>query len=347
MSKSIDISSLWEAQADRLMLDVRSPGEFHKGHIPNTVNLPLFSNDERAEVGTIYKQVNPEEALIRGLEVVGPKMGELVRQAKRICPTRKVIVHCWRGGKRSFSLAWLLGIAGFDVLILKGGYKAYRNFIHKEFEERKLNMLVLGGKTGCGKTEILKEIEKHGEQLIDLEGLAHHKGSAFGSIGEEDQPTVEQFENNLYEVFRKVNADQRVWVENESKSIGRVYIPEGFWKQFKAAPLINIELPFERRLDFLVESYGACNYEELAQAFQKIKKRLGGQHLKAAIEALSNNDLKTAAGIALKYYDKSYQYMLDNNNSPDIQLLSFENEPNSLIAKHLVKLEPHATRENV
>ena len=337
MAKSIDISTLWDEQTNQLIIDVRSPGEFEKGHIPNAINIPLFTNDERAEVGTIYKQVGKEEALLKGLEFVGPKMAAIVKEVKNKCPNRKLFIHCWRGGQRSQSVAWLLTTAGFEVSVIKGGYKAYRNYILKTFTDTKLNMLVLGGRTGCGKTEILHELENQEEQLIDLEGLANHKGSAFGAIGEFDQPTVEQFENNLYEVFRNIDLKKLVWVENESKSIGRVYIPEGFWTQLKEAPLINIEIPLDRRIENLVNLYGKYPIEMMKDAFIKIKKRLGGQNLKLAIEALDKNDLHTAAAIALKYYDKSYQYMLDNNDTPNIHHLQFGKESNADIALQLVR----------
>lgn len=336
MGKLANIENLWELQEERLVIDVRTPAEFEKGHIPGAINIPLFSNEERVVVGTAYKQVSPDEALMKGLDFVGPKMTSYIKQAKIMSSNRKVLVHCWRGGKRSFSMGWLLGIAGFDVMTLKGGYKAYRGFIQKAFSERKLNMLVLGGRTGCGKTSILHAIKEKQQQLIDLEGMANHKGSAFGGIGENAQPSVEHFENCLYDVIRKLDPQKLIWLENESRNIGRVFIPEGFWKQLKQAPLINLELPFERRVEHLVDQYGQAPVEDLKQSFEKIKKRLGGLGFKKAIEALDNNDLKSAAAIALQYYDKSYQYMLENNETKDIHLMKFGKEPFEVIADRLI-----------
>lgn len=323
-------------QQERLVIDVRTPAEYKKGHIPGAINIPLFSDEERKVVGTAYKQESPEEALMIGLDFVGPKMTNYIREAKIMCPNRKVLVHCWRGGKRSFSMGWLLGIAGFDVMTLKGGYKAYRNFIHKAFSEKELNMLVLGGRTGCGKTMILQAIERKNEQFVNLEGIANHKGSAFGGIGENPQPTVERFENFLYEAVRKLDPDKTIWLENESRSIGRVFIPAGFWEQFKKAPLINIELPFERRVKHLVAQYGQYPIADLKNSFEKIKKRLGGQSFKEAMEALGNGDLNAAAAIALRYYDKSYQYMLEHNETPDIHLINFTSESFDVIADRLI-----------
>ncbi|MEM1122557.1 MAG: tRNA 2-selenouridine(34) synthase MnmH, partial [Bacteroidota bacterium] len=239
MVKKIDIADLLTLDKKLPLFDVRSPAEFAKGHIPDAVNLPLFTNEERGIVGTIYKKENPRKAMLQGLEFVGPKMRWLIEAVEKVTTNKQIAVHCWRGGKRSGSVAWLLGMAGLEVHTINGGYKAYRTHILNTFFEQKLNLVVLGGKTGCGKTKILKAIRAAGEQVIDLEGLANHKGSAFGFIGEPCPPTVEQFENNLFHQFSQLDLDRRIWVENESKRIGKVLIPQGFWEQMKAAPLIN------------------------------------------------------------------------------------------------------------
>ncbi len=335
MSKRISIQQHWQDEESPVLLDVRTPAEYAKGHIPGAVNLPLFTDEERVVVGTTYKQVGPEEALLEGLDFVGPKMSGFIREAQEVAPNRKVTVHCWRGGKRSFSLAWLLGIAGFKVQTLEGGYKAYRNEVLNGFGQIKQKVMVLGGRTGCGKTAILNELSQLGEQVIDLEKMANHKGSAFGWIGEEEQPTVEQFENDLYELWRNFNPNKRLWVENESRNIGSVYLPQLFWNQLKAAPLINIELPFEERIEILVDMYGGYDPSLLVASFEKIKKRLGGQHLNAALGYLELNDLRSAARIALSYYDKSYQRLLEKNIAPDILMLKFEGKNARKIAKEL------------
>ncbi|RMF29077.1 MAG: tRNA 2-selenouridine(34) synthase MnmH [Bacteroidetes bacterium] len=330
----IPASELWMHRG-RVLLDVRTPAEFARGHIPGALNLPLFSDDERAEVGTLYKQTSPEAALLRGLELVGPKMRALVEQARRLAPQGNVLLHCWRGGKRSESMAWLLRLAGFDALTLEGGYKAYRRHVLESFERRRLKIIVLGGKTGCTKTALLHRLRQLGEQVLDLEGLAHHKGSAFGALGQPAQPMPEQFENDLFEEFRRLDPTRPVWVENENRAIGRVFIPEAFWRQMKAAPLINIALPLERRIQNILADYGAFPREELAEAFRKIHKRLGGQNLLAALQALEAGDLRRAVEIALTYYDKAYQHYLDKNQAPHILRLEFQDEPLDAIAEAL------------
>jgi len=184
-------------------------------------------------------------------------------------------------------------------------------------------------------TQLLERRRDLGEQILDLEALAHHKGSSFGSIGEAPQPSVEQFENDLAEAVMQLDPARRVWVENESRSIGRVFIPEGFWKIMKNAPLYNVSVPESARIDNLLADYTACDKDELIAAFRRIEKKLGGQHLKAALEALEADDFTTAATIALRYYDKTYQHCLDQNISPDIRQFDFETGDAGEIARRL------------
>jgi tRNA 2-selenouridine synthase len=295
------------------LFDVRSPAEYAHAHIPNAISLPLFTDEERAKVGTSYKQVSPQAALQLGLELVGPKMADFVRQAERQAPNRKLIVHCWRGGKRSGSMAWLLSFAGFEVKILTGGYKAYRQYLAQEFTQKKLKIIVLGGKTGSGKTAILQTLAQQGEQIIDLEALAHHKGSAFGWIGENSQNSSEQFENDLFIAFQKIDPNRRVWVENESRHIGSVFIHQGFWFQMKQAPLFHLEIPFQARVRHLVAVYTQTKAEDLIQSFEKIRKRLGHEATDKSIKAIEVGDFEAAAAIGLSYYDKTYDYSFETN----------------------------------
>ncbi len=321
MAKLIPIEEFIREAEKSVVLDVRSPGEFQQGHIPGAVSFPLFSDAERAEVGTLYKQKGPDAAMLRGLEFVGPKMAEFVREARRISPTRKVAIHCWRGGKRSKSMAWLLESAGMEAVVLEGGYKAYRHWVLEFGPLESLDFCIIGGKTGTGKTKILRALRNLGEQIIDLEAMANHKGSAFGAIGEAPQPTAEHFENGLFEVLRSLDPTRRVWLENESRSIGKVFIPDIFWAKMKHAPLINVEIPMEDRIQNLLDDYAPYPVSDLASAFEKIDRKLGGVQFKKAIEALEAGDLATAAEIALWYYDKTYQHCLDNNISPKIHFL--------------------------
>lgn len=335
--KMIEVEQLFETQQNRTLFDVRTPSEFVQGHIPGAINLPLFSNEERAIVGTIYKQQNPELALLKGLEFAGAKMRWYVEEAQRLASGREIAVHCWRGGKRSESMAWLLGQAGFDVIILEGGYKNYRNFIHTYLAEQKAPLIILGGYTGSGKTEILHELIKLGEQVIDLEAIAHHKGSAFGALGETPQPTVEQFENDLFEAYYNLNKTRRIWLEDESKAIGKVYIPDRFWERMNQAPHIKLEIPLHERIQHLVNVYAHYPKEYLIESFNKIKKRLGGLHLNQALSALECNDFEEAARIGLVYYDKTYEHCLQNKTEAIIYLFKAQNFDPEQIAADLIK----------
>lgn len=296
------------------LLDVRTPAEYKEAHIPGALNLPLFTDAERVEIGTLYKQASPDEAFLRGLEIVGPRMRPLVEEARLMAPGLRVQLHCWRGGQRSRSVGLLLETSGFQVELIKGGYKAYRAWVQQALSNIQARMVILGGPTGAGKTTILEALQSAGEQVIDLEGLARHKGSAFGGLGQEEQPTVRQFENELWQALQALDPNRRIWLENESRAIGRVYIPEGFWAVMLAAPLIDLEVPREERLDRLVAGYARFSKTALRAAFLRIQKRLGGQHLKAALIALEGCDYREAARIALAYYDKAYRYYTFEKN---------------------------------
>ena len=306
------------------IVDVRSPGEFAQGHIPGAVNIPLFSNEERAQVGTTYKQVSQEEALLLGLEMVGPKMATFVRESKVLAPEKEILVHCWRGGMRSGSFGWLLETAGMKVNTLVGGYKAFRNEVSAGFEISQ-DVVVLGGKTGSGKTEILHKLRELGEQVIDLESLAHHKGSSYGAIGQLPQPSTEHFENRIYAQWRQLDPARRVWIEDESRTVGRCLIPEKIWEQMQAAPLVLVDMEKTVRIERLVREYACFDLKLLYEATDRIKKRLGGQHHKAAIAALDQKDFATVADLTLTYYDKAYQHGVGQRKVIHVEATSEDN----------------------
>lgn len=337
MVKKIGVEDMLAARHEAVVFDVRTPAEYAEGHIPGAINLPLFSDDERARVGTLYKQKGPDHALMEGLAIVGPRMKSMAEDAATEADGRDIIVHCWRGGKRSESVGWLLDFAGLQVKVVEGGYKAYRRYCAGTLDLFDLKLIVLGGRTGSRKTEILRALADAGEQVIDLEGLANHKGSAFGWIGEAPQPSTQQFENELFDEVVKLDHTRRIWVENESKHIGRVYLPDRFWERMKASPLIHLDVPIDIRIDHLVSLYaGDDNRQELHRSFQKIRKRLGGQHLNTAIEALESDDLRKAAEVALVYYDKTYDYNLSVNESPAIHIVEGKRMSVDETARYLI-----------
>ncbi|MEI8086214.1 MAG: tRNA 2-selenouridine(34) synthase MnmH [Paludibacter sp.] len=294
------------------IIDVRSPGEFAKGHIPNAINIPLFTDDERAHVGTVYVQQSQEVAIKLGYEYVTPKLQNFINDAFKVAPNGEVIVHCWRGGMRSHAFAQHLVDNGFsEVKLIIGGYKAYRNYVLHNLASP-AHIKVLGGYTGSGKTYILEELNKLGNQVIDLEGLANHKGSAFGGIGQPEQPTVEQFENNLHAEFMQLDLSKPIWVEDESYDIGRVKIPKPFFEQMQASQLYFIEIPQYERAKHLVIEYGICDKQKLADSILRISQRLGGLSVKNSIAALEQDDFYEVAMITLHYYDKLYAKGMNN-----------------------------------
>lgn len=319
------------------LFDVRSPGEFTAGHWPGANSLPLFTDIERAEVGTLYKQTSPDEAFLRGLEFSGKKMRWYVEEARSQTKEDTLAVHCWRGGQRSQSMAWLLSKVFREVLVIEGGYKALRNTGRQNLAEFEVPLFMLGGPTGSGKTKILHELQAQGGIILDLEAMAHHKGSSFGALGEEEQPTVEQFENDLFHQFHSLRAStQPIWLENESKSIGRVYLPNELWQKMLTAPLVQLAIPLDWRVENLVADYAKFEKEDLVLAFERIRKRLGGQHLNAALEALEKDDFTTAASIALKYYDKAYHSSLEKNGQEPAWIFKPEQNNPKAIARELL-----------
>jgi tRNA 2-selenouridine synthase len=320
LPKIIEAHQISELTDALKIIDVRSPKEFSQGHIPGAYNLPLFSNEERALVGTCYKQKGKEPAIKIGLEIVGPKMASFIEDAQKISPNKQILVHCWRGGMRSSSMAWLLELTGFDVSILKGGYKAYRNFALAIFNED-YKLKILGGKTGSGKTQLLHQMNKLGIQIIDLEAIAHHKGSAFGKIGHDAQPTSEQFENNLAMALQTLNAKKEIWLEDESKGIGKCFIPMNFWQKMRLAPLFVVSINDEKRIENLLKDYGNANKEELAEPIKNLEKRLGNEKMKEALKNLEEGDLKAVTKIMLYYYDKTYDYALTQKETKNINLI--------------------------
>jgi tRNA 2-selenouridine synthase len=323
LSVSVNIEEFIKLSEQHPVLDVRTPAEYEHGHIPNALNLPLFTNEERVIIGTLYKQQGKQPAVLKGLEIVGPKLHEYINQAIPLNKSGTFLVHCWRGGMRSSSMAWFLETYGFNCILLKGGYKSYRNYILESFNTPK-KIVVLGGRTGTGKTKILNELQILNEQVIDLEKLAHHKGSTFGALGEEPQPTQEQFENNLSFCLSKISPEKICWVENESRKVGKDIIPAGLWDQMQNATVVTIGLPVEERIRFLVDEYGKFSKEDLIISTERIGRHLGGQHVKAAVEALQNGDCKTAFEICLVYYDKTYGYGLSKRPKENIIQYEFE-----------------------
>jgi len=292
---------------DHAILDIRTPAEFREGHLPNAISFPLFSDQERVVVGTIYKQQGHEQAVLKGLEMVGPKLKDYVVQARK--HKGELYLYCWRGGMRSNSMAWLLQTAGREVYVLEGGYKAYRSY-GRELISNGLKLIMLSGPTGSGKTEILHHLTTMGHQVLDLEGLASHRGSSFGGIGQPAQPSTEQFTNLIIEKIIDFDLSEPIWVEGESQTIGKVNILNELFFQMNCCPAIRIDPPKSERIKRLVRDYACFPAEQLQQSIEKIGKRLGGKDTKDTLEALEAGDYQKIVDITLAYYDKTYDFSM-------------------------------------
>lgn len=305
MVKRINASEVL-GRRDRWIIDVRSPGEFAAGHIPHSISLPLFTDEERAAVGTLYKKEGQHAAIELGLEFVGPKLSTFLRSAREWAQEKPLTVMCWRGGKRSASMAWLLQTGGLDVQVVEGGYKAFRQ-AGMDLLGRIRELRLLVGNTGSGKTLILQEMEKLGAQFIDLEGLAHHRGSAFGHLGMGEQPTTEQFQNELFDVVGRMDLDQPIWVEGESITIGKCVVPNPLWDLMVEGDYWVVERSREERVQQIMSDYGGSATEDLLGSLQRVSRKMGPQHAKNAGELIVAGDLPSAIHLFLDYYDRFYE----------------------------------------
>ena len=292
---------------DGILLDIRTSAEFNQGRLPGAISFPLFSEEERATVGTLYKKAGRNQAVMKGLEFVGPKLCDYVSRAAGYQGV--LFLYCWRGGMRSNSMAWLLQTAGREVYVLEGGYKAYRAHC-RELISQGLKLIMLSGPTGSGKTEILHQIAALGHQVLDLEGMANHRGSSFGGIGQLPQPGTEQFANLIFEKISGFDLKLPVWVEGESQNIGKVFIPEELFSQMDSCPTIRIDPPKSERIERLVRDYACFTREELRLSIEKISRRLGGKDTKESLDALQAGDYEKVVAITLAYYDKTYDFSM-------------------------------------
>ena len=300
------------------LIDVRSPSEYYKGHMPNSINIPLFDNDERSIIGTIYKKEGRKRAVIEGLKFFEKKMEYLLDNLFMSIDSYKTIanknnnelffrIYCSRGGMRSQSIAWLLEKYKLNPITLEGGYKKYRRWILDCFS-KKWNIIIIGGKTGSGKTRLLSLLNKNKYQTIDLEEFACHRGSTFGGLGMKEQPSNEEFENKIAEKLYSFKTINNVFVEAESANIGKCKIPHEFFNQMKKSRRIEILRSESNRLKELIDTYSVFKKEELKDSVQRIKKRLGPQRTKIALESIDNEKWDLVCRSVLDYYDRCYEY---------------------------------------
>lgn len=295
---------------DPVYIDVRSPLEFEEDHIPGAVNLPIFDNDERKEVGTLYRVAGRDDAVRRGTEIGGRNVGPILNSIMGYAG-REIVIYCARGGMRSGSVAALVNSLGMKTWRLRDGYKSYRRFVNEQLESMtiKPRLFVLQGLTGAGKTEILGYIQNS----IDLEFMAGHRSSVFGGIGLH-QHSQKYFETLLYRRLMELESEDFAVIEGESRKVGNLHIPDNIFRQMRSAPVIYIETPLERRIEIIKKEYARFNeHERILETVQSLKNRLGAK------KVIELTDLYTAGRIdefieilLLDYYDTLYRHTLDN-----------------------------------
>lgn len=318
------------------IFDVRSPGEFKQARIPGALNIPLFTDDERAAVGTLYKQQGKDSAIELGMSYAGPKLSDFIKYIKKNRTEGLVKIHCWRGGMRSSSMAWLLQTAGYPAVTLIGGYKAFRRWCLSALN-LSFKFIVLGGFTGSRKTELLLELKNLGEQVLDLEDLASHRGSTFGLLNGQTQPTIEQFENDIAFNLLKLDPQKPIWIEDESRMIGRCKLPDGLFHQMRTAPLIFLEVPREERVKYLLKNYGHFSPNALTEATLRLSKRLGGSRTQLIVDLIKRNDLEPAIRLSLDYYDSTYQHGISSRTQP-IEYLKVDGIKSEELGKKLTQV---------
>lgn len=312
-----------QEKADRCYIDVRSPNEYLKGHIPGALSLPLLSDEERACVGIAYKEKGSGAAFDLGIGLCGPRLAALVAGARAFIasdPSRDIEVYCWRGGLRSRSVTELLRWGGIACTAKEGGYKRFRRWV-LEGEKRPLPLLhVVGGMTGAGKTDLLRALSLQGAQVLDLEALACHRGSAYGGWPGRRQPSQEQFENDLAVELSTFALDKPLWVEDESSPLGSCQIPKYLLARMQESTLFVVQATEDERITRIVEEYSANGQEALISATERLKKALGGERAGRIRDSLVANDLVTAVRQLLPYYDERYRRVLQRRTGSIVEM---------------------------
>lgn len=342
MLRDINVNELAELQKT-VFIDVRSEKEYQEGTIPGAVNIPLFDNEERARIGTVYTQESPKKAMELGLEIAGSKLSALYQQVEKAASQNPVTLFCWRGGMRSKSFAAVLDLMGLSVFRLSGGYKAYRRYLVDFFQrEFPFHVVVLRGNTGTGKTDLLKRLKAEGYPVIDLEGLSNNRGSVFGSVGLGSQPSQKQFEASLFTELSRYQDHAYLVVECESKRIGKVNLPDSLYQAMQEGSQVLAYDTLESRSQRLAAEYtvNVDMLSELKDALERLKKRLGKSNLAELYRMLDCGEYEEfARKLIVEYYDLLYGY--PNEESDNFDFCIFNNSLEHTVQKFKEYLDLH------
>lgn len=305
-------TALKKRRENVLLVDVRTPAEYTEATIPGAINVPLFSNEERAEIGALYKHQGKMIARRRGVEVVAPKIPELIAQIVTAQRNHSgpAIIFCWRGGLRSLALTSFLNLAGIPARQLTDGHKAFRRRVCSCFENASWPpIFVLRGLTGVGKTRILEKLQQQQYPVIDLEGLAHHRGSAFGALGLQPQPSQKLFEARLWDRLDQLRNSPYLITEGESRHIGRLTVPVTFHRAMQLQTSLWLSTPLAQRTTIILNDYPDLTsvQQPIQQALDSLRERLGNAIVDGYQQLLKNGDWETLiAELMLNYYDPLY-----------------------------------------
>jgi len=304
------------------VIDVRSPAEYAEDHIPGAISLPVFSNEERVTVGTIYTQVNPFKARKIGAAILARNAAAHLEGPLADKPGNwRPLVYCWRGGQRSNAFATILKQVGWRVEVIEGGYRTYRRLVAEAMHKWPLphRLILLDGNTGTAKTALLHKLARLGVQVIDLEGLANHRGSLFGAV-EAPQPAQKAFEGALAWAFEALDPARPVLVEAESSKIGEVLVPPSVWAAMKVAPRIRISATLDERAAYLVRAYGdiTADLERLRKVISALTPFQGKERVEHWLALAEAGDMKVlAAELMQHHYDPRYEKWRDRG-APDL-----------------------------
>ncbi len=318
--REITLTDLFLSQKKEMhtLIDVRSPKEFNEASIPGSINIPIFNNEERAEIGTIYKQVGAEEAKERGLVIFSQKLPAFISAFKNM--DKPIAVFCWRGGMRSKTAATVLDLMGIQVRQLSGGIRSYRQWVVKELEKKEFapKLFVLNGNTGSGKTAILKKLSQKGYPVMDLEEMAGHRGSIFGQIGLEPS-NQKKFDSYLLNEIKRLQGEPHVFIEGESKRIGKVSLPDFLYEKKEKGLQLFINIPVDERVRNILMDYKPWESpERFIESFQLIKKRIETPIAKQIQDDLESSNFAPATKLLLEhYYDPKYEHT--SNQFPEQQ----------------------------
>jgi len=297
---------------DKVIVDIRSPSEYAHFHIPSAINIPLFEDSEKLLIGYIYRKEGIERAKQLGYSIANSKLQNLFESFRQLKKNHKyVVVYCWRGGLRSLELCKALSSLGIEVIRLKGGYRAYREFILQDMKERLkgINFIVLTGKTGVGKSKVLRTLKEDGVPVIDLEDLAQDRGSVFGKVGKKTKVSQKMFDALLYENIRSLTGPY-AFVEDESRCIGNIHIPDALWKKKEEGVFVELTNSMENRIRNILEEYTLEEgwEEDVRIALGRIKRYLSEKDLVKALDMLEEKRYEELVKFLIEaYYDKRYK----------------------------------------